>query len=253
MQIPRLKISRIAVAACALAAAFQLPAQTQGMRFGNTIYRMPPGWRITDQRNSLTISAPSSATRRTSAGLRDSHFCHSMRSHQRSPNPCSLSYFSMGASTCSRQNALATATVIDVYKRHVKPVAEDAHYLLVSKLATAVWGVFACVAAVYAVQLGSLIEVVNTFGSYFYGSILGVFILAIGVKRANGHGAFVGLIVGMAVVWAAVTYTKVAFLWLNVLGAVVVTAVGLIVSVAAGPAAPQQRPTPGVGSSAGGR
>ena len=46
--------------------------------------------------------------------------------------------------------------------------------------------------AIYAAQLGSLIEVVNRFGSYFYGSILGVFILAIGVKRANGHGAFVG-------------------------------------------------------------
>jgi Na+/proline symporter len=73
---------------------------------------------------------------------------------------------------------------------------------------TAMWGAFACIAAVYAVQLGSLIEVVNTFGSYFYGSILGVFILAIGLKRANGHGAFVGLIGGMIVVWSAVTLSK---------------------------------------------
>jgi Na+/proline symporter len=131
-------------------------------------------------------------------------------------------------------NSLATATVIDIYKRHVRPVADDSHYLLVSKIATAAWGLFACVGAMYAVQLGSLIEVVNTFGSYFYGSILGVFILAIGLKRANGHGAFVGLIGGMIVVWAAVTYTKVAFLWLNVLGAVVVTVIGLVVSAATG-------------------
>jgi Na+/proline symporter len=138
------------------------------------------------------------------------------------------------SSIAAELNALATATVIDVYKRHLKPVAEDSHYLFVSKLATAIWGVLACTAAVYAVQLGSLIEVVNTFGSYFYGSILGVFILAIGVKRANGHGAFVGLIGGMIVVWAAVTYTKVAFLWLNVLGAVVVTVIGLVVSLATG-------------------
>ena len=86
------------------------------------------------------------------------------------------------SSIAAELNSLATATVIDVYKRHLKPVAEDSHYLLVSKLATAVWGVFACVAAVYAAQLGSLIEVVNRFGSYFYGSILGVFILAIGVE-----------------------------------------------------------------------
>jgi Na+/proline symporter len=131
-------------------------------------------------------------------------------------------------------NALATATVIDVYKRHVRPVADDSHYLFISKIATAGWGLFACAGAVYAVQLGSLIEVVNTFGSYFYGSILGVFILAIGTRRANGHGAFVGLIGGMIVVWAAVTYTKVAFLWLNVLGAVVVTVIGLTVSAMTG-------------------
>jgi Na+/proline symporter len=152
------------------------------------------------------------------------------------------------SSIAAELNSLATATVIDVYKRHVKPVAEDSHYLLVSKMATAAWGAFACIAAVYAVQLGSLIEVVNTFGSYFYGSILGVFILAIGSRRANGNGAFAGLIGGMAVVWAAVTYTKVAFLWLNVLGAVVVTVIGLLVSAATGgPARGAGQPTPGVG------
>jgi Na+/proline symporter len=134
------------------------------------------------------------------------------------------------SASAAELNSLATATVIDVYRRHLKPQAADSHYLFVSKVATAMWGVFACVGAMYAVQLGSLIEVVNTFGSYFYGSILGVFILAIGTKRANGHGAFAGLILGMVVVWSAVTYTKVAFLWLNVLGAVVVTVVGLTVS-----------------------
>jgi len=134
------------------------------------------------------------------------------------------------SSIAAELNSLATATVIDVYKRHMKPEAADSHYLLVSKLATAGWGVFACVAAVYAAQLGSLIEVVNRFGSYFYGSILGVFILAIGIKRANGHGAFVGLIAGMATVWVVATYTAVVFLWLNVVGAVVVTVVGLLVS-----------------------
>jgi Na+/proline symporter len=83
---------------------------------------------------------------------------------------------------------------------------------------------------VYAGQLGSLIEVVNRYGSYFYGSILGVFILALGVKRANGHGAFVGLIGGMLAVALVATSTKVEFLWLNVVGAVAVTVVGIIVS-----------------------
>ena len=138
------------------------------------------------------------------------------------------------SSIAAELNSLATATVIDVYKRHLKPVAEDSHYLFVSKIATAGWGVFACVAAVYAVQLGSLIEVVNRYGSYFYGSILGVFILAVGFKRTNGHGAFVGLIAGMTAVWAVATYSPVEFLWLNVVGAVAVTVMGAIVSEVTG-------------------
>ena len=84
--------------------------------------------------------------------------------------------------------------------------------------------------AVWATELGSLIEVVNKFGSFFYGSILGVFLLAILWRRANGHGAFVGLLAGMAAVAYVASSTRVAFLWLNVVGAVSVFAVGAIVS-----------------------
>ena len=65
-------------------------------------------------------------------------------------------------------------------------------------------------------ELGSLIEVVNRFGSFFYGSILGVFILAVGFPRATANGAFVGLLAGMACVGLAASDTKVAFLWHNV-------------------------------------
>lgn len=127
-------------------------------------------------------------------------------------------------------SALSTATVIDFYRRFVRQEASDAHFLRVSRIATAFWGVFASVVAVWAAELGSLIEVVNRFGSFFYGSILGVFILAVGFPRASANGAFVGLIAGMAsVAWAA-TYTKVAFLWHNVIGAVAVVVVGLLVS-----------------------
>jgi Na+/proline symporter len=134
------------------------------------------------------------------------------------------------SSIAAELNALATATVIDVYKRLLRPVATDAHYLFVSKWATAAWGAFACAMAVFAARLGSLIEVVNRYGSYFYGSLLGVFILALGVKRANGHGAFIGLVAGMAAV-AYVASRSVAYLWLNVVGAVVVTVVGTLVSL----------------------
>ncbi|HYN06435.1 MAG TPA: sodium:solute symporter [Vicinamibacterales bacterium] len=127
-------------------------------------------------------------------------------------------------------NSLSTATVIDFYKRWMRPTATDRHYLTVSKIATGVWGLFACLVAVWAAQLGSLIEVVNRFGSFFYGSILGVFILAVGFRRATGTGAFLGLIAGMtSVAWVA-TFTRVAFLWHNVVGAVAVVIVGVILS-----------------------
>ena len=127
-------------------------------------------------------------------------------------------------------NSLSTATVIDFYKRRVRPEATDAHYLTVSKIATGLWGLFACGVAVWAAELGSLIEVVNRFGSFFYGSILGVFILAAAFPGATGNGAFIGLLAGMgSVAWAA-SFTRIAFLWHNVIGAVVVVVVGLIVS-----------------------
>jgi Na+/proline symporter len=127
--------------------------------------------------------------------------------------------------------------VIDIYRRHLKPTADDAHYVLVSKYATLFWGVFACIVAMYAAELGSLIEVVNQFGSYFYGSILGVFILALVVKPANGHGASAGLVAGMLAVYYVDQSTDTAYLWLNVVGAVVVTVVGTLVSVSTGGAA----------------
>jgi len=130
-------------------------------------------------------------------------------------------------------SALSTATVIDFYRRFVRAEASDAHYLRVSRLATGFWGLFASIVAVWAAELGSLIEVVNRFGSFFYGSILGVFILAAGFPRATANGAFVGLVAGMgAVAWAA-SATNVAFLWHNVIGAVTVVIVGLAVSVLA--------------------
>jgi SSS family transporter len=127
-------------------------------------------------------------------------------------------------------NSLSTATVIDFYKRRLRPVASDAHYLAVSKAATAAWGLFACAVAVWAAELGSLIEVVNRFGSFFYGSILGVFVLAIGFPGATANGAFLGLLAGMSVVAWAASVTNVAFLWHNVIGTVVVIVVGLAVS-----------------------
>ena len=128
-------------------------------------------------------------------------------------------------------NSLATATIIDFYRRHFVKDATDRHYLNVSKLATVAWGIFSCVVAMYAANQGSLIEVVNRYGSFFYGSLLGVFILAIMTKRATASGAFWGLISGMVVVLIVAFTTPIAFLWHNLIGAVVVFVVGMTISL----------------------
>lgn len=134
-------------------------------------------------------------------------------------------------STISAELAsLSTATVIDFYRRWVNPTGDDATLVWVSRLATGFWGLFASVVAIYAAELGSLIEVVNRFGSFFYGSILGVFILATAWPRTTGTGAFVGLIAGMTAVAYVATATNTHFLWLNVVGAVAVALVGALVS-----------------------
>ena len=139
--------------------------------------------------------------------------------------------FAAAMSTISAElTALSTATVIDFYRRWVKSDSDDAHLLWVSRFATGFWGIFASVVAIYAAELGSLIEVVNRFGSFFYGSILGVFILAIGWPRANGTGAFTGLVAGMTCVALVARFTDIAFLWLNVVGAVAVFVAGVLVS-----------------------
>lgn len=129
--------------------------------------------------------------------------------------------------------SLSTATVIDFYRRWIRPQGPDAHYLAVSRAATGVWGIFVCIIATFAATLGSLIEVVNRFGSFFYGSILGVFMLAM-IPWAKPRGAFLGLLAGMGTV-AAVAFGEpaVSFLWHNVIGAVAVVAVGALLSLPA--------------------
>jgi SSS family transporter len=131
--------------------------------------------------------------------------------------------------------ALSTASVIDFYRRFGSGrTAGDRQLLLVSRLATGFWALFASVVAIWAVDLGSLIEVVNRFGSLFYGTILGVFILAVAWPRANGTGAVAGLVAGMGAVAYAATSTNVGFLWHNLIAAVAVCVVGVIVSLATG-------------------
>jgi solute:Na+ symporter, SSS family len=152
------------------------------------------------------------------------------------------------SSISSELNSLSTATVIDFYRRWVRPHGSDQHLLRVSKFATAFWGLFACFVATYAVRLGSLIEVVNRFGSFFYGSILGVFLLAM-IRFARPWAAFFGLICGMGVV-AAVTFMapSISFLWHNVIGAGTVLLVGILLSAGGGRQPASAAPDPQTGA-----
>ena len=119
------------------------------------------------------------------------------------------------SSIAAELNSLATASTIDFYKRHFNRDGTDRQYVLFGRIATFVWGIFACIVAVYATNLGSLIEVVNKFGSFFYGSLLGVFVLAIVVKRARSRGAFFGLLIGIVSVFVtSLFYIKGDFYYL---------------------------------------
>ncbi len=126
-------------------------------------------------------------------------------------------------------NSLATVTVIDVYRRHIRPNAAETHYLSASRVATVFWGAYATVFASMAKGFGALIVAVNQVGSLFYGGMLGVFILAFFVKRVQGRAAFVGVLAGEAAIFAAAAFTNIAFLWYNVIGCLVVIAVALLI------------------------
>ena len=153
----------------------------------------------------------------------------------------------------SELNALTTVSIVDWYKRLDTRGHEESHYLKSSRGVTLLWGVIATVSALALGETRSIIELINQIGSYFYGSILGVFILLLWVKKANGNGALAGLLSGMFAVftfdrlfynattqdysfflpWTQVpeTYSKaIEFLWLNPLGAFVVVVVGFVVS-----------------------
>jgi SSS family solute:Na+ symporter len=123
--------------------------------------------------------------------------------------------------------------MVDFYSRFVRTSGTPGGDLLASRIFTGFWGLFAALVAMKAGQLGSAIEVVNLFGSFFYGSILGVFGLAVLTPRATARGAFYGLFAGMAAVFLVSQTTSVAFLWYNVVGAVTVFVVGLAITAVA--------------------
>jgi Na+(H+)/acetate symporter ActP len=137
---------------------------------------------------------------------------------------------SMG-STSGEINSLATVSVIDIYRRYFVRSASDRHYLIASRCLTVFWGVYAMsFAALGARGFGALIVRVNIVGSLFYGGMLGVFVLAFFFKRVQGTAAFCGVLAGEGAIFATASFTQISFLWYNVIGCLVVVAVGLSLS-----------------------
>jgi SSS family transporter len=134
---------------------------------------------------------------------------------------------SMG-STASGLNSLASTTVVDIYKRWIIKDGSDGNYLLVSRLSTIFWGIFCIGIALLAGKLGNLIEAVNILGSLFYGTILGIFLVAFYMKFINGHQVFIAALLAEAIVIFCYQKDIVTYLWLNVIGCLAVMFLSVI-------------------------
>jgi Na+/proline symporter len=134
------------------------------------------------------------------------------------------------SSTSAELNALASTTVVDIYKRMIKPEGSDRHFLIVSKLATIFWGLYAIAFALFANRLGSLIEAVNILGSVFYGTILGIFLIAFYLKKIGGSATFYSALIAELVVIACYFFTDIPYLWYNVIGCVLLIVLAYLIN-----------------------
>ncbi len=136
---------------------------------------------------------------------------------------------SMSASS-AELNALASVTVLDIYKRMIRKNAPERHYLRASKMATVFWGLYAIAFAQFANHLGSLIEAVNILGSLFYGTILGIFLVAFYFKKVGGNATFIAAIVAELTVLACYFFTPIPYLWFNVIGCLILIALANVLN-----------------------
>jgi SSS family solute:Na+ symporter len=132
------------------------------------------------------------------------------------------------SSTSGELSALATCSVVDIYKRLVTTGKSERHYVLVSRISMALWGLYAIAFAQYASRLGALIEAVNIVGSLFYGTLLGIFLIAFYLKWIRGAAVFWAAFVGEAAVLYCFYFTDISWLWYNVVGC------GVVVGIATG-------------------
>lgn len=122
------------------------------------------------------------------------------------------------SSTAAELNALSTTTVIDLYKRNFVQNQSTSHYLRASKVITLIWGLIAILFATVGTLFENLIQLVNIIGSIFYGTILGIFLIAFYFKFIKANAVFVGAIIAEILVIYLFFTTEIGFLWFNVIG-----------------------------------
>jgi Na+/proline symporter len=154
------------------------------------------------------------------------------------------------SSTASELNALASTSVIDFYKRVIKPKASEQHYVLVSKLMTVFWGILAILFATLAALVDNLIQAVNILGSIFYGTVLGVFVVGFFVTKVRATPTFIAAVISQIAVVVLFFFSEIGFLWYNVIGCGLVVGLGWLLDKALPPAAPTEPTTPVTSDSA---
>jgi Na+/proline symporter len=137
---------------------------------------------------------------------------------------------SMG-STASALNSLASTSVVDIYKRIVNPNADDQTYLKASRLATVFWGLICIGMALFAGKMGNLLEAVNELGSYIYGTILGVFVVAFFIKNIRGTSVFIAALITEGAICLLGFLNVIAYLWLNAIGCLLVIIIAWFLNI----------------------
>ncbi len=133
------------------------------------------------------------------------------------------------SSTASEINALASTTVVDIYKRSFRRDESDQHYVSATKWFTVLWGVLAIIFASVASLFDNLIQLVNIIGSIFYGNILGIFLLAFFVKYVKASAVFIGAIITQIIIILIFKMDILPFLWLNLLGCLLVIILAILI------------------------
>ncbi|MBK8515663.1 MAG: sodium:solute symporter [Saprospiraceae bacterium] len=132
------------------------------------------------------------------------------------------------SSTASELNALSTTTTVDIYKRIINPTGNDKHYVFSTRMLTILWGGIAITFACFGTLFENLIQFVNIIGSVFYGTILGIFLVAFYFRTIKANAVFIAALISEAIVIAIFISDVVGYLWLNAIGCILVISIGLI-------------------------